>query len=230
LIMVIAMAINLPYLFYTHHLTGKFLYWGSAGGDSMYWMSTPIKNEYGDWQSFNDIIKNSHLNSGEIISKNEILKSNHIQVFDKIAPYNSIERDDILKSIAINNIKTYPIKYLQNCICNIGRILFNYPYSYTLQKPATLARVLLNGFLAIMTLICLIPTLVNWRKIIYPVRILLLLTFLYLGGSVLGSAETRMFTVIVPVLLIWIPLIIQKTVRIRIKWVENQYWRNDTNN
>jgi hypothetical protein len=59
--------------------------------------------------------------------------------------------------------------------------------------------------------------LMNWRKIIFPVRFLLFIVLLYLGGSVFGSAEMRMFTKIVPVLLIWIAFIIQNTVKI--------YWK-----
>lgn len=221
IIMVIGLATNIPYLFYTNHLTGKLLYWGSAGGDSMYWMSSPYKNEYGDWQSFNAILKNSRSND-ECIYKNDSLLSNHGDVIREISKYNNIERDEILEKIAIKNITTYPIKYLQNCISNVGRILFNYPYSYTPQKPVTLFRISLNGIIVVLILFCMIPTLINWRKIIYPLRIMLFVALLYFGGSILGSAETRMFTVIVPILLVWITCIVQGTINVSLKWIGNK--------
>jgi hypothetical protein len=221
-IMVIALACNLPYLAYTHQLTGKLFYWGSAGGDSMYWMTTPYTNEYGNWESFNDFMHNKSSDSDDLASKNDSLISNHYKVFKEISNYNNIERDDLLKSIAIQNIINHPFKFLQNCISNIGRILFNYPYSYNFQKPGTLLRIPPNGIIVFFALICLVPSFANWRKIIYPIRFMLFVTLLYLGGSVLGSAETRMFTLIVPVLLIWIAFTVPKSFIIKFKWKESE--------
>jgi hypothetical protein len=64
----------------------------------------------------------------------------------------------------------------------------------------------------------LIPTFLNWRKINYAIRFMLFFALLYFGGSILGSAETRMFVVIVPILLIWIAYIIQKSMKIKLKF------------
>jgi hypothetical protein len=58
----------------------------------------------------------------------------------------------------------------------------------------------------------------NWREIIYPLRFMVIFVLLYLGGSVLGSAETRMFTVAVPILLFWIAFIVQKTMKVKLKF------------
>ena len=57
LILTIAFVTTIPWLAYTYHMTGKFLYWSSYGGNNLYWMSTPYENEYGDWNgdSFNEI-------------------------------------------------------------------------------------------------------------------------------------------------------------------------------
>lgn len=63
-------------------------------------------------------------------------------------------------------------------------------------------------------LLSFIPAIKNWRKIKFPLRFLILFVLIYLGGSVLGSAETRMFTVIVPILIIWIAYLFQKIIRI----------------
>ncbi len=44
-----------PYLLMTYSLTGKPFYWGSSGGLSLYWMSTPYDTEMGDWFSKIDV-------------------------------------------------------------------------------------------------------------------------------------------------------------------------------
>jgi hypothetical protein len=41
---------------------------------------------------------------------------------------------------------------------------------------------------------------------------------IYLGGSLFGSAETRMFTIIVPVLLFWIGYIFEKKFTVKLKF------------
>ena len=129
-----------------------------------------------------------------------------------------ITQDELLKKMAIQNIKSYPLKFIQNCISNAGRMIFNYPASYVLQKPSTLKRLPVNGTLVVLVLFCLIPTLINWKELFFPVRFLLFLSVIYFGGSLLGTAEPRMFTVIVPILLLWIALILSKTVKVKLRF------------
>src|SRR6185312_9261320 len=113
------------------------------------------------------------------------------------SPYTGVIQDDVLKKIAIENIKSHPLKFLQNCISNVGRMIFNYPASYTIQKASTLKRLPVNGTLIVISAFCFIMTLVYWKKILFPIRFLLFFGFIYFGGSILGSAEPRMFTPIV---------------------------------
>ena len=47
----------------------------------------------------------------------------------------------------------------------------------------------MNGIIVTFILICLVPTFRNWRKTIFPVRFMLFITLLYLGGSSLASAH-----------------------------------------
>ena len=98
------------------------------------------------------------------------IKSHHGKDFEYINRYNGVEKDDAYKSIAINNIKTHPGKYVMNWFSNLGRLLFNYPYSYTYQKPTTLVRIPLNGIIVVFIIFCLYPTIVNWRKIPFAIR------------------------------------------------------------
>jgi len=232
IILIIAFLTTTPYLIYTYHLSGKMFYWSSFGGNNLYWMSTPYEGEYGDWIGF----PISHTEEYRIPGSEKTITSHHQKDFDKILKnkevqetnvqdgvieYNltkGVSQDDLFRSIAINNIKSHPVKFVKNCISNAGRIFFNYPASYVLQKPSTLRRLPINGTLLVVSLFCLILSLVNWRKILYPIRFFLLLGFIYFGGSLLGSADIRTFILVVPILLIWIAYIINKSVKVKMNW------------
>ena len=234
IIVLVAFLTTLPWLAYTYHMTGKLLYWSSFGGNNLYWMSSPYKNEYGDWktQLFNRIDKDA------IPGSEKKIKLNHEKDFNKIfeskdgqklyikggemygSPYTGVTQDTVLKRIAYDNIKSHPLKFLQNCITNIGRMIFNYPISYTIQKPSTLKRLPLNSTILVLSAFCLIMTIAYWKKILFPIRFLLFFGFIYFGGSILGSAGPRMFTMVVPIILFWIAYILQRTVKIQANFME----------
>lgn len=215
LILLVAMVTVSPYLIYSYHLTGRAFYWGSNGGNNLYWMSSPYKSESGSWIEYPFDKVDLHVG---VEGSKRIIDSLHKQDFEKINKYIGVKRDDTYKKIAITNIKSHPVKFLQNCFSNLGRMLFNFPYSYKIQKPHTLLRLPFNGIILVLILFCLIPTFINWRKIIFPLRFLLVFCFLYFGGSILGSAETRMFTMVVPILLFWVAYILEKTLKVNIKF------------
>ena len=232
LIAAIALGTTTPYLVYTYYLTGRIFYWGTLAGNNLYWMSSPSANEYGTW--FPDLAKDSLAQESNPLIATDIkgifipgaedsLKLYHQQDFNEIYQndneiyrYDGVKLDDAFQRMAQRNIKSHPLKYLQNCVSNVGRMLFGYPNSYMIQKPGDLVRFLPNGIIAVFSLFCLLPTLRNWRKIPYSIRYMLFFAAIYLGGSVLGSAEMRMFGVIAPVILLWIAYIAQKSVRVNL--------------
>lgn len=211
-IMLIALAFISPYLLYTYNLTGRAFYLGNSGGMSLYCMSTSNQTEYGDW--FDEQGKSEKGNNFLEVYEQEV-KSNHQKDYDEIFKYTGVERDDAYKRIALKNIKSDPLKFFENFISNIGRLLFSHPYSYTLQSNKNLLRLPMSGIIVVLMLFCLIPTLVNWRKIIFPLRLILFFAIIYLGLSSLLSAYTRMFTLIVPVLIFWVSFIFSKTIKIK---------------
>jgi 4-amino-4-deoxy-L-arabinose transferase-like glycosyltransferase len=219
IILIIAFATFLPYLIYTYHITDRVFYWGT-GSDNLYWMSTPYAGEYGDWKgplTLNPLEYGNY----NIPGADDTLIAHHQKDYDEIYKLKGgLEQDDAFKKIAINNIKSHPFKYAQNIFFNIGRIVFHYPFSYAVQRPKPLFVMPINGIIFTLIIICLFPTLINWRKIIFPIRFMLFLAFLYLGGSALLSAETRMFTIIVPILLFWIAYIAQKSMVFKLKFDE----------
>ena len=215
IIMVIAFITTVPYLLYTYHLTNRLFYWTPVGGNNIYWMTSPYENEYGSWISYpvdsiNDFIPGSKIK----------IDSLHKMDFYKLPNYKGLRQDDILKKIAVHNIVSHPTKFIENCISNAGRILFNFPFSYKAQSSRTLLRLPLTGTILVFLLFCIIPTILNWKKVNYSIRFLLLIAFVYLGGSIFGSAETRMFTVIVPILLFWIAYIFERTIKVKLRFDE----------
>ena len=233
-VLAIAFIITIPWLTYTYHMTGKVLYWSSFGGNNLYWMSSPYENEYGDWSpypfSYNEIqqvdgtlekVKSLHQKDFEQIFKSKEAQELYIKngkVYGN--PYTGVIQDDTLKQIAYRNIMAYPFNFIENCISNAGRIIFNYPSAYTLQKPSTLKRLPVNGTILVFAAFSFVITLLNWKRILFPLRFLLFFALLYFGGSLLGSAGPRMFTLIVPILLFWIAYIFQRSIKVKVKFQE----------
>jgi 4-amino-4-deoxy-L-arabinose transferase-like glycosyltransferase len=220
-----------PYLAYTYKITGRFFYWSSLGGNNMYWMSTLHKDEYGSWFR-QPQIQNGILVPG-MIDTDKKIKSSHIQGhMDSVIKHNKADLlaiipnekdilalDDAYKNAAIKNIRQNPRKFLINCISNAGRMVFNFPYTYSLQKPGMLARLPLNGTLVLLFIFCLFPAIRNWKKIPLSIRFMLFISAIYFGGSLLGSAEIRMFNPLVPTLLIFISFVLGKAIKLQpLKW------------
>jgi hypothetical protein len=214
--LLIAFVTVTPYLIYTYHLTGRIFYWG-FGSDSLYWMSTPYKGEYGDFKG-ELTLGTVALGNYNIPGADDTLRAHHGKDFEEISQYNAIERDDAFKRIAINNIKSHPIKYVLNWICNLGRLIFHYPFSYAVQRPKILLVLPMNGIVFTLILFCLIPTFINWRKVSFPVQFMLLFCFIYLSLSSLVTAFVRMFTIVVPILMLWFAYVIQKSLTIKMKF------------
>jgi len=217
IILLIAFTTIMPYLIYTFYLTGKFFYLGSSGADSLYWMSSPYDGEYGDWQPYPETPQPFKY---RVYYSEDSIAAHHKKDIDEIYKLHGTERERAYTEIAINNIKSHPVKFLKNCLSNIGRMLFSYPNAYTLQNNKTLLRLPLNGLISILSLFCIIPTFLNWRKINFPIRFLLFCVLIYLGPSTMVSGLTRMFTVIAPILLVWIAFIMQRTLKISFRFNE----------
>jgi hypothetical protein len=201
-LLAIAFAVCTPYLAYTWHLTGKFMYWGNSGGMSLYWMSTPYPHEYGDWKIPN--LENKQyptmFKSAEVVA---ILRKNHAKEINAILKHNELEQDELFKQAAIGNIKKNPMKFLENYKYNVARMLFNFPYSYSFQDGAILGNIVRGSMIVWATLIAMCLTFYNWRRVIFPVKILLFITSVYLLLSGVVSAYPRQLDVFIPVFLFW---------------------------
>ncbi len=117
---------------------------------------------------------------------------------------------------ALSNIRRSPKKCLMNWALNVSRMVFCFPFSYTPQKPSTLYYLVPNVLLMSLMLSLVYPTIVGRRRIPPEVFTLLLLTFIVLGGTSLLNADPRHLAVAVPMLTVWILVVLERVVRIRL--------------
>jgi 4-amino-4-deoxy-L-arabinose transferase-like glycosyltransferase len=218
-VLLIALLTVAPYLLYTYSITGRMLYWG-FGKDSFYWMTTPYDDEYGDWKGAL-VMGTVEMGNFNIPGSVDTLKARHGKDFEEVYKSIGVERDDVWKELAMRNLKAHPLKFAENVMYNIGRMVFHYPFTYAVQRPKVLYVLPINAVVFTFILLCLIPTLINWRRLDHVVRFLLFFCFLYLGLSSMVSAQVRMLTIAVPVLLFWFAYIIEKTTIIKLKLDDN---------
>lgn len=211
-ILLVALAINLPWLGYTWQLTGKWFYWGNSGGMSLYWMSSPYRGEYGDWNN-TDFDANCY-NIAIQPCQDELLEKNHKADIDYILSLPPSKRDDAYRRKALENMLDHPWKFLENCWHNISRLLFGMPASYHYQTSKTLLRILPNAIVLTFMLIAAFLSLRNWKIISFPIKLLLLLSGLYLAACIPLSAYPRFFYPVLSPILLWIGVSLHQNIRI----------------
>jgi hypothetical protein len=205
LVYFVAFLICTPWLAYTYSLTGKILYWGNSGGMSLYWMSSPYKNDLGSWHGTKRVLENP-----------EQFK-NHIDFFQSLSLLDGIQRDEKFKNKAFEQIKRNPKKYFFNWTANIGRLFFSYPFSYTPQKIKTFSYLLPNMFIFVISILCIYPTWLGRKHIPFEIWSLLIFMLISLGGSSLLSAEGRQFSPLVPIGSLWMIFTIFNILKIDIR-------------
>ncbi len=203
----LAMLLCLPYLVYTYSVTGKVFYWGTKGGASLYWMTSPHPYELGDWKA-NTLEQLYAHNEPDLIA-------NHRELFVQQPDLSSTEWDDLTKRRAFENIQQYPLKFLYNWVANVGRLAFNYPYSYVPQRVTTYYYLIPNFLLFALCLLALIPTVLGWRRIPGEIYALLFLALASFAGSTLLSATVRYLIPIVPIAALWLAVVFARNVRVK---------------
>ncbi|MBB6109672.1 Dolichyl-phosphate-mannose-protein mannosyltransferase [Mucilaginibacter lappiensis] len=216
-IILIAFITTAPYLLYTYNLTGRFFYWGNSGGMSLYWMSTPDNLEYGDWKlpSLTNLLSPQPFNTTE---GDSLLKANHSAEIASILKHEGAEQDDLFKKAAIRNIRATPKKFIKNYFYNLSRMLFDFPYSYSYQIPQTIINILTGSLVFWASVVALILSVINRRRIAYAIKFIMLIFVLYFLISGLVSAYARQFDVMMPVVLFWIAYMADKLPKISLRF------------
>jgi hypothetical protein len=171
-----------PYLIYTYNLTGKFFYWTNSGGMSLYTMSTPYPDEFGDW------------------SNTTVLESNprHRDFIQSLSTLTPIERDEAFKRKAIENIILNPKKYAANCFANIGRMLLDFPYTKSKHHVNSLFYFFPSMFMIVFISVSIFFGILYYKLVPFELYILLFFFLTYLLGSTFVSAYSRMFNITLP--------------------------------
>jgi hypothetical protein len=180
-------------------------------------MTTPYEEEYGDFKAGIGInsVEDGNFN---IQGSDSLLKLHHQAEYAAIDKLKGLEWDDEYKRLSIENIKQHPVKYAKNIFYNMGRLVFHYPFSQAIQRPKTLFIFPVNGILFTLMLFSLIPTVMNWRKIPIYLQYMLIVLLLYLGASSLITAYVRMFSIVVPIILVWIAYMAYRTLNVNLKF------------
>ena len=198
----IALAVCVPYLHRNYSLTGRVFYWAQSGGLSLYWMSSPMGEEYGDWLTGTKPWLGGYWRAEK-----------HHEFLEGLQDLSSVERDQILREVAVRNVLDHPGKFAKNWGANITRLFMHYPFSYKPHAAEDLRTVLPGSVLLVLCILCMIPTVVNWRSIPAGVQQALIVGLLYVGGNSLLSAYDRMLLPVFPVIALWLTYILAHTVR-----------------
>ncbi|MCX6163821.1 MAG: hypothetical protein NTU73_02990 [Ignavibacteriae bacterium] len=188
LTLLISFLFCVPYLFYTYSLTGKVFFWSNRGGVNIYHSTTPFQGEYGDWFGYN------------IYEDNPQAMSNHKEVLSITNDMKALEKDERFAKLGIQQFKNHPAKFFYNWFCGLGRLMFNYPFSYTLQKPDTYFFILPNMFLFSFVFLSIGIIIKYRKKFPYEFSFISLFCFVYLGGISLVAAVARYTALVYPLL------------------------------
>jgi hypothetical protein len=149
-----------------------------------------------------------------------MLKKNHSKEITAILKHNDLEQDELFKQAAIRNIKAHPFKFVTNYYYNWARMLFNFPYTYSYQDAAIVGNIIRGSLLLWASVAGIILTVINWRKVVYPIKLALLITGIYLLLSGALSAYPRQLDVVVPVLLFWLGILVSNMRKLNLRFTE----------
>jgi hypothetical protein len=186
----------LPWLVYTYDLTGRVLYWGDAGGLSLFWMSSPAADQLGQWHSWRSTLSQPILAA-------------YRPLFQRLTPLSPLRKDLALQHLAWVQATGDPAKLAVNLGANVARMWAGLPFSFRLA-PAALAGLwacnlaLLAGLTrAARTAVRLRPARRAAGLADPAARAFGAFAAFGLAAHLLPSAEPRMMLPVVPVL-IWL--------------------------
>ena len=192
-VVALSLALCVPWLAYTHAKTDRIFVWGNSGSLSLYWMTSPHEGDLGDWHQAHLVFSDPALRP-------------HREFFESLRGLPLAEQNAEIEREALRNIADHPAAYAENVLANVSRMLFNSPYSRTLQQTNDVFYALPNAILlgaALLSALVLVPR----RRTLPPeAGVFALLAATAFGLHVLVSAYPRMLAPIVP-LVVWLTVL-----------------------
>ena len=143
-IALLALALCVPYLTYTYQLTGRWLYWSSAAGNNFYWLTSPYREESGDWyhQGWvrNDPLLRAH-HKPIFDQTSGLLQNPHLEDQEQLFNLSTPESADVFVRAGLDNVRKHPIKFVRNYLANLVRLFLDVPTTVRgtpLWNPASL--------------------------------------------------------------------------------------------
>jgi 4-amino-4-deoxy-L-arabinose transferase-like glycosyltransferase len=197
----LGLALCAPWLAYTTAETGRVLQWGNSGGLSVYWMSSPVKGDLGDWQKAEAVFTDPNL-------------AQHRSFFATLEGRTLSEQNARLERRALENIRDHPLKYLENMAANVSRLFFDTPYSYSSQRLTAVYFAVPNALLLGVLLLAVVVAVRVRGSLPPPTTPFATFAIAAFCLHVLASAYPRMLFPIVPVLVWFAATIIANHVQI----------------
>jgi hypothetical protein len=185
----LALVLCLPWLAYTYSVSHKVFYWGSSGGDSLYWMASPYTGQLGDWHANDEVFSNP------------VLAPNRPD-FARTRTLDQVQGDDVLRHQATRWIRAHPTQYVRHVADNLSRIWFNFPYSFTAEHLGLLLYVVPDALLLACAAFSMFVLWRSRRDVPLSVQAFVLFFVLGLGVQSLLAAYQRMLIPLVPPLLL----------------------------
>ncbi|MEQ1748344.1 MAG: glycosyltransferase family 39 protein [Prosthecobacter sp.] len=202
--MAVAFTMCVPWLAYTHSITGEKLCWSTVSGELLYWMTSTQPGENGHWFSVE-----------EAQYKPELV-AHHRELFLTYYEVSVKEREATFKRIAMEQLRANPLGVYKNWLSNLCRLVFGFPRSFQTENFLNVGLVVFNGPILLIALIALYYGLKKCRSLPIEVLLLALLLFIYLGGSTLAPGQPRYSTVIWPWLGMGIATVLSRSLRVSV--------------
>jgi hypothetical protein len=197
----VALVVCVPWLAYTYSVTSRPLYWGSSGGLSLYWMSSPYPADRGDWQRSRDVFTDPRLAA-------------HRPFFRSLIGRPLADQNDRLIRAAGDNIRARPGKYATNVLANVSRMWFHFPYSFRQERLKPLLFLIPNA-LVLSALLASLGLLVGrWRLLPVEAIPFGMLAVAAFALHALLAAYPRMLFPVIPVIIWLVVLVVSRCVRL----------------
>ena len=190
----LAFVVCIPYLVYTYSLTDRVFYWGTNGGQQLYFLASPYEGEYGNWVNPSSLFD----------TRLDIYNDAHRDFIEGLRGMSKMESNDAFRAKAIEYIKENPTAYLKNWMAGVSRLFFYFPRSFKTESLTPIFFIFSNAPWLVLLLFSILPAIVFRKLIPLEVWMALGIVTVYLGGVSLVSSNPRNLIPAMPFLTLWL--------------------------